>query len=97
MCACSAYLQGKYQLVYQRDGNLVLYQVLGSVIVWQAVAQSGNPGRAELQVGADADAVYTCKSRSVVHLDHGVTITDWQAVAQSGNPGRAEPQVMSDA
>jgi hypothetical protein len=42
--------QGKYQLVFQRNGNLVLYQIQGSVIVWQAGQQNGNPGRAELQV-----------------------------------------------
>jgi hypothetical protein len=46
--------QGKYQLVYQRNGNLVLYQVQGTTIIWNAGVQSNNPGRAELQVCAGA-------------------------------------------
>jgi uncharacterized membrane protein len=43
--------QGKYQLVYQRNGNLVLYQVQGSTIIWSAMVTAGNPARAVLQVG----------------------------------------------
>ena len=40
---------GQYRLTYQTDGNLVLYDVLAGVALWQTFTSGTSPGQAILQ------------------------------------------------